>query len=229
MRLLLPLLAAATLVIGAGCSAGGTAGSSTARSPDTKDSLRTEVVRLRDEVRTLRDSLQFYDDVDSGQYYREQRALRDQMARMTYELDALRDGGQTLSEERVDQLFEPASATLTEAGRNALKPVAAQLRQAYPEREVRVEGHSDDTPLGESMKETYPSNWELSTARASAIVRALVDLSGLDADQFVAVGYGATRPVASNETAAGRRANRRVRIAVLPAPRDYTRPFETSW
>jgi len=195
----------------------------------TTDSLRTEVVRLQDEVRSLRDSIQFYDDVDSGQYYREMRALRDQTARMTYELDALRDGGQTLSVSTAGELFEPASATLTSAGIERLKPVAAQLRQAYPDRQVRVEGHSDDTPLGESMKERYPSNWELSAARASAVVRQLIELSGLPAEQFAAVGYGTTRPVASNETAAGRRANRRVRVAVLPVPRDYSRPFETSW
>ncbi|WP_245846214.1 OmpA/MotB family protein [Longibacter salinarum] len=228
MRLFLSFSLVLTLLI-TGCSSTETASTPSADPGTPEEPLQTEVVRLRDEVRTLRDSLQFYDDVDSGQYYRELRALRDQTARMTYELDALRDGGQTLSERRVDQLFQPASATLTEGGLEALKPVAAQLRQAYPEREVRVEGHSDDTPLGESMKETYPSNWELSTARAAAVVRALIDLSGLDANQFVAVGYGATRPVASNRTASGRRANRRVRVAVLPQPRDYSRPFETSW
>jgi chemotaxis protein MotB len=54
-------------------------------------------------------------------------------------------------------------------------------------------------------------------------------MSGIDAAQFVAVGYGATDPVASNETRAGRKRNRRVRIAVLPTPRDYARPFEMSW
>lgn len=193
------------------------------------DSLETQVVRLQDGVRILRDSIQFYDDVDSGQYYREMRALRDQMSRMTYELDALRDGGQSVSEKQVDQLFEPASATLTPAGIESLKPVAVQIRQAYPKRQIRVEGHSDDTPLGESLQETFPSNWELSTARASAVVRALVDLSGLPEDHFAAVGFGASRPVASNETQSGRRANRRIRVAVLPMPRDYNRPFEMSW
>jgi chemotaxis protein MotB len=235
MRASLLCIALIFAVATAGCSSSAPPDSDASSSPQAAGDSRStqddrpEVVRLRDEIRTLRDSLQLYDDVDSGQYYREMRALRDQMARMTYELDALRDGGQTLVEKRVDQWFEPASATLTDAGRQQLKPVAAQLRQAYPNRNIRVEGHSDDTPLGESLKETYPSNWELSTARASAVVRALIDLSGLDRDQFAAVGYGASRPVASNKTAAGRRANRRVRVAVLPAPRDYSRPFETSW
>ena len=218
---------ALALLIGSACTASGPM-SSTRRGALT-DSLETQVVRLQDGVRILRDSIQFYDDVDSGQYYREMRALRDQMSRMTYELDALRDGGQSVSEKQVDQLFEPASATLTPAGIESLKPVAVQIRQAYPKRQIRVEGHSDDTPLGESLQETFPSNWELSTARASAVVRALVDLSGLPEDHFAAVGFGASRPVASNETQSGRRANRRIRVAVLPMPRDYNRPFEMSW
>lgn len=220
-------LALCILLIGSACTASGPVSSS--QRETLTDSLETRIVRLQDEVRILRDSIQFYDDVDSGQYYREMRALRDQMSRMTYELNALRDGGQSVSEKQVGQLFEPASATLTPAGIETLKPVAAQIRQAYPKRQIRVEGHSDDTPLGESLQERFPSNWELSTARASAVVRALVDLSGLPEDQFAAVGYGASRPVASNETRSGRRANRRIRVAVLPVPRDYNRPFEMSW
>jgi chemotaxis protein MotB len=224
---LFPIAAVCVLLLASACAPSSRPASSQ-RGVST-DSLRTQIVRLQDEVRILRDSIQFYDDVDSGQYYREMRALRDQMSRLTYELDALRDGGQTVSERRVDPLFEPASATLTEAGREALKPLAAQLRQTYPNREIRVEGHSDNTPLGESLQEQFPSNWELSTARASAVVRALIEMSGLPSDQFIAVGYGASRPVASNETQSGRRANRRIRVAVLPVPRDYTRPFEMSW
>lgn len=216
------------LVLALGC-AGGPSGTRSKPSTELLDSLRSEVVTLQDRNRMLSDSLQFYDDVDSGQYYRELRALQDQMARMSYELSTLRDGGQTLTVTQVTSLFEPASAVLTDAGVDRLKPLAAQLRQTYPERQVRVEGHSDDTPLGERLQETYPSNWELSAARASAVVRVLLDLSGLDARQFAAVGYGASRPVASNETEAGRRANRRIRVAVLPTPRNYSRPFETSW
>ena len=196
------------LVLALGC-AGGPSGTRSKPSTELLDSLRSEVVTLQDRNRMLSDSLQFYDDVDSGQYYRELRALQDQMARMSYELSTLRDGGQTLTVTQVTSLFEPASAVLTDAGVDRLKPLAAQLRQTYPERQVRVEGHSDDTPLGERLQ--------------------LLDLSGLDARQFAAVGYGASRPVASNETEAGRRANRRIRVAVLPTPRNYSRPFETSW
>jgi chemotaxis protein MotB len=92
-----------------------------------------------------------------------------------------------------------------------------------------VEGHADSTPLSESLQERFPSNWELSSARAATVVRRLIDLTSLNSGQFAAVGYGATDPVATNNTARGRRQNRRIRIAVLPAPRDYARPFESTW
>jgi chemotaxis protein MotB len=195
----------------------------------TLDSLRAVNAALRDENRRLRDSIQLYDGIDSGRYFRELRALRDQMTRMSFELGTLRDGGQTVTVVRTDALFESAGARLSDAGREQLKPTAAQLRQTYPNRTIRVEGHSDATPVGDSLRRQFPTNWELSTARAAAVVRALIDLSGLDASQFVALGYGDTRPRAGNETESGRRRNRRVRIAVLPTPRDYSRPFETSW
>jgi len=193
------------------------------------DSLRSEVATLEDRNRALRDSLRFLDDIDSGAYYREVRSLQDQLTRMSFELGALRDGGLTITVIRADALFEPATATLTDRGVEQLQVVADQLRQTYPDRAFRVEGHSDSQALSETLQETFPSNWELSSARAAAVVRRLTETRGLDEAQFVTVGYGATDPVASNETASGRRRNRRVRIAVLPTPRDYSRPFETSW
>jgi chemotaxis protein MotB len=226
MRSVVSLLLAGLLL--SGCVASQSAGGGGAGA-SLLDSLRSEVATLQDRNRALRDSIRFLQGIESGAYYRETRALRDQLTRMSYELGALRDGGQTVTVIGADSLFEPASATLTEQGTKRLRIVANQLRQTYPNREIRVEGHSDSQPLSEEMKEKYPSNWELSCARASAVVRTLASVSGLDGTQFVAVGYGATDPVASNETATGRQRNRRVRVAVLPTPRDYSRPFETTW
>ncbi|PSQ66513.1 MAG: hypothetical protein BRD32_02500 [Bacteroidetes bacterium QH_2_64_74] len=128
-----------------------------------------------------------------------------------------------------DSLAKPGTATLTAAGEKRLRAVTAHLQAAYPRRTVWVEGHADDTPLSEDLQKQFASNWELSAARATAVVRHLIENSDVDPAQFVAVSYGATDPVASNETVRGRRRNRRVRIAVLPPPRDYSRPFETSW
>ncbi len=197
-----------------------------ARSPD---SLRAENARLRDQNRALRDSLQLRRNVETGQYYRDLRTLQDQLNRLTYEVRLLRDGGMTVTIFSADSLFHSASDSLSESGGERLRALARQLQSTYPNRIVRVEGHTDDTPLGDSLQERFPSNWELSAARATAVVRQLIDLTKIDRSQFVAVGYGATRPRAANDTARGRQRNRRVRVTVLPLPKDYSRPFETTW
>lgn len=193
------------------------------------DSLRAENTRLRSQVRALADSLQFRENLETGQYYRELRTLKDRLNRRTYEVRSFRSGGQTITVLPADSLFEAASATLTPSGAERLRSIASRLQTTYPNRAIRVEGHADDTPLSETLQEQFPSNWELSSARAAAVVRHLIEYSPLDPGQFVAAGYGTARPVASNETAAGRRRNRRVRVAVLPSPQEYSRPFETAW
>lgn len=193
------------------------------------DSLHAEIARLRDVNRALRDSLRFHDDVETGQYHRDLRTLQDHLTHLTYEVRLLRDGGLPVARLPTDSLFEPASATVRPVGIDRLRALARQLQSTYPDRTVRVEGHADDTPLSDSLQQQFPSNWELSAARATAVVRHLIELTDLDRSQFVAVGYGSTRPRASNETAGGRRRNRRVRVAVLPVPRDYSSPPETTW
>lgn len=225
MRRFVPLLALALLLAPIGCAP--------TRPPSTSaphlDSLRSENAALRARLRRLQDSLQVREDVETGQYYRDLRILKDHLNRLTYEVRTLRDGGQTVSLLPADSLFEPGTATLTPAGTERLQTVIDRLQRTYPRRTIRVEGHTDNTPLGEKLQERYASNWDLSCARATTVVRHLIEHSNLNPAQFVAVGYGTTDPVASNETARGRRRNRRVRIAVLPSPRDYSRPFETAW
>lgn len=200
----------------------------TSRSKPDPDSLHAANARLRAEVRSLRDSLRFRDDIESGQYDREMRTMEDQLDHLIYELRLLREGGMTVARLPSDSLFA-SPATLSDAGADRLRTVATQLQEAYPNRTVRVEGHTDAVDLGEELQEQFPSNWELSAARATAVVRELIARTGLDAEQFLAVGFGSTRPRASNDTAGGRRRNRRVRIAVLPRPGPYTDPGELNW
>lgn len=226
MRLLPPLGAAVLLCVLAGCTGGNPVRGDRDRS--LLDSLRAENTRLRSQNRVLRDSLQFRRDVQTGKYYRERRTLQDQLNRLSYEARLLRNGGLTVDVLSTDPLFATPDS-LKKAGVAQLKTVAAQLQQSYPNRIVRVEGHADNTPLGDQSKERFSSNWALSCARATTITQRLIDLTSLDHSQFVVVGFGATRPRASNETARGRKRNRRVRIAVLPLPKDYSRPFEMSW
>ena len=224
MRLLPPLGVALLAALLAGCTAGGSIGGSST----VVDSLRTENARLHAQNRALRDSLQFRQDLETGQYYRERRTLQDRLNRLTYEVRLLRSGGTTVAHLPADSLFA-APDSLSNAGVNRLRRIARQLRTTYPNRTVRVEGHADSAPLGGGLKDRFGSNWGLSCARATTVTQRLIGLSDLEPGQFVALGYGATQPRYANDTAAGRRRNRRVRIAVLPPPHDYSRPFELSW
>ena len=180
------------------------------------DSMYAENRQLRERLSVLRDSLQFFDDIDSGQYYRDRRVLEQEINRLEYELAVSADGGRTLETLQVDEIFEPASANLTDQGRAQLFELADSLSAIPPTYKIRVEGYADSTPIGSSLQEQYPSNWELSAARAAAVVRQLIDAHGISSDRFEVVSFGSTQPVQTNASAAGRSANRRIRIATIP-------------
>ena len=108
-------------------------------------------------------------------------------------------------------LFEPGSAALRQDALSDLDRVAERLQKFNNTNTIQVEGHTDDLPIATAV---YPSNWELSTARASSVVRYLINHHKYTPSSMVAVGYGASRPLTSNWTAEGRRANRRVDIVI---------------
>ncbi|HTN99396.1 MAG TPA: OmpA family protein [Microthrixaceae bacterium] len=109
-----------------------------------------------------------------------------------------------------DVLFAPGSADLRTDGQVALDVLAGALNE-LPNK-ISIEGHTDDIPISSSK---FPSNWELSTARAGAVLRYLVDSHELDKTRLVAGGYAEQRPLKPNDSVEGRARNRRVDIAVL--------------
>ena len=106
-------------------------------------------------------------------------------------------------------LFDPGEADLRPEGAAILDQLASALDK-LPNK-LSIEGHTDNTPISGR----YPSNWELSTARATTVLRSLIEQHGFDPDRLQAAGYADTRPVAGNDTPEGRAANRRVEIVVL--------------
>lgn len=116
-------------------------------------------------------------------------------------------------------LFKTGSADLTGAARQPLVEVAKTITKIEHALPVRIEGHTDDRPIATAR---YPSNWELSAARAASVVRVL-NAEGIAADRLSAIGYGDARPRRDNATAAGRRENRRVVIALAAAESVGTR------
>ncbi|CQR48157.1 Motility protein B [Paraliobacillus sp. PM-2] len=107
-------------------------------------------------------------------------------------------------------LFDTAEAEIKSSGEPFLEKVSLLLGNIP--NEIRVEGHTDNRPISTAR---YPSNWELSGARASSVIRYIIDNSNLDQSRFIAVGYGDTRPIVKNNSEANWRKNRRVEIVIL--------------
>jgi len=142
-----------------------------------------------------------------------QHSLQDEMRR------ALESKEVTISELRgkltvniLDRiLFESGEADLKTEGQQILEKIAGVLGQ-HTNRQVHVIGHTDDVPI----RRKFASNWELSTARATAAVRFLQERAGFDPRRLGALGYGEFHPVAPNTTAEGRAKNRRIEVVILP-------------
>ena len=108
-------------------------------------------------------------------------------------------------------LFDPGEAKLTAESDQALRAVAVLLKD--DPHAIQVEGNTDNLPIKNG---SFPSNWELSSVRASAVVRLFID-SGVAPERLTAVGHGANLPVAPNDTPEGRARNRRVAVTILSA------------
>ncbi|SFB36917.1 chemotaxis protein MotB [Lentibacillus halodurans] len=107
-------------------------------------------------------------------------------------------------------LFDTGEAEILDSGKPFLDKIG-ELLTNLPN-DVNVEGHTDDRPIT-SYK--YPSNWELSGARASSVIRYLINENDFDASRFSSVGYGDTRPLVPNSSEANWRQNRRVEIVIM--------------
>lgn len=107
-------------------------------------------------------------------------------------------------------LFGEASADLKPRALEILDLIADKVRPLP--NHVRIEGHTDDRPINTIV---YPSNWELSSARATAVVRYLTSLHGIAPDRISALGYGEYRPISPNSSIENRAQNRRVDIVIL--------------
>lgn len=108
-------------------------------------------------------------------------------------------------------LFDSGEAELNEQGKEVLKKVGETLKEAS-DKIIQVGGHTDSLPISDKLKDQFPSNWELSTARATQVVRFLAEAAKIPGDRLVASGFAQFRPVSSNATKRGRRLNRRIEI-----------------
>lgn len=150
----------------------------------------------------------------------EQKKRLQEFADLTRRFKKLTDSG-TLSVKIVDGkmvvslgsdvLFPAGSARLSKEGLQAIKEVTQQLN-SIPGKRYQVEGHTDNVPISTA---TFPSNWELASARAISVVQTMVE-NGMQNNRVSAASYADTSPVASNGSQEGKAANRRVAIVVVP-------------
>ncbi len=140
-------------------------------------------------------------------------SLKDEIAAREIELVEMKD---TLKVVFIDKiLFDSGSININEKGKELLLVVAESIR-GHKDQKVVVEGHTDNRPLGPTLKDKFPSNWELSTARAAAVVRFLQQEGRLQPERLSARGYAFYRPLATNDTEEGRHQNRRIEIILGP-------------
>jgi chemotaxis protein MotB len=112
-------------------------------------------------------------------------------------------------------LFDSGRTTIKPEGIEVLERVGGILLDVK-DRAINVEGHTDNVPIGPELARRYPTNWELSAARATNVARYLQEKIGIDATVLSATGYGEYHPVYSNDTEEGRARNRRIEIVLVP-------------
>jgi chemotaxis protein MotB len=110
-------------------------------------------------------------------------------------------------------LFDSGKAEIRKSADPILDKVANVLNNQVSNRDIAIEGHTDDQPIKQS---NWKSNWELSTARATSVLHYLIDNRNIDPKRLSAVGYGEFHPVVANDTKSNRQQNRRVEITILP-------------
>jgi len=111
-------------------------------------------------------------------------------------------------------LFDSGKAEVKKGGLEILGKVISILKDVS-DKSIRIEGHTDDVPISRALARRYPTNWELSAARAINVARHLQE-QGIDPGQLSAVAYGEWKPVAENDTPEGRAKNRRIEIILVP-------------
>jgi len=112
-------------------------------------------------------------------------------------------------------LFDSGSADIKKDGKKVLDRVGGILKQVT-DKQINIEGHTDNVPISPRLQQKFSTNWELSTARATTVVRYLQEKAGLDPQLLVAGGFAEYRPVEPNDTEERKAKNRRIEIVLTP-------------
>lgn len=181
-----------------------------------REALSTELAAARERTTALEQELaarQRAEQAVTATYEQLLSTLQSEIAAKDIALERANSRVTVAIADRV--LFPSGQAALTPAGEQVIDKVGAALA-GVTDRRVLIEGHTDNVPIGPQLRSRFPSNWELSTARASEVVKRLIDRAHLSPDRVQPAGRADTDPVVSNDTEDGRRRNRRIEIILLP-------------
>lgn len=178
-------------------------------------STNAELVRAREELSAEVEAKEEMISRLRATYDELEEKMKEEIARG--EIRVSQQAGGRVQVDLVDKiLFPSGEAALSQRGQEVLTRLGKVLAEVE-DRQIQVSGHTDDRPPSERLEAVFPSNWELSAARAVNVVRFLAEQAGVPAKRLVATGYGEFHPIASNRTAAGRARNRRIEILLTPA------------
>jgi len=112
-------------------------------------------------------------------------------------------------------LFDSGATELREEGKRVLKNLGDVLNR-FPDRALQIAGHTDNVPISPRLLERFPTNWELSTSRATSVIHFLQQEAGIPGNRLIAAGFSEYQPIADNSTPEGRAQNRRIEILLVP-------------
>jgi chemotaxis protein MotB len=174
--------------------------------------LKLELEKRRSVIQLQGKVIQLLDDTKKTI----ENSLKDQIAAQEIEVIEVDDKLKVIFVDKI--LFDSGSVEINPGGKELLMIMAGSLEETE-DQDIVVEGHTDNVPLSAALRKRFPSNWELSTARAAAVARFFHQEGGIQPQRLSARGYSFYRPVAANKTVEGRRQNRRIEIILGPYKR----------
>ena len=174
--------------------------------------LKLELAKRRSVIQLQGKVIQLLDDTKKTI----ENSLKDQIAAQEIEIVEIDDKLKVIFVDKI--LFDSGSVEIKPGGKELLMIMAGSLKVAK-DQDVVVEGHTDNVPLSSALRKRFPSNWELSTARAAAVARFFQQEVGIRPERLSARGYSFYRPIALNKSEEGRRQNRRIEIILVPYKR----------
>jgi chemotaxis protein MotB len=167
---------------------------------------------IKERDRVIEEQKHSYDNVVSE--------LTEEIKKGEIEVKQLKDKLTLTMVEKI--LFDSGKADIKTNGKKVLDRVA-EILKTINDKQIRIEGHTDNVPIGAVLAGKFPTNWELSTSRATTVVRYLQE-KGVSPAFLNASGYSEFKPVDSNETDEGKAKNRRIEIVLIPLDKESVTP-----